>query len=711
MVDYDADSHDVRKRKHSDDTTAAIASGTSTPGHQASPPSHSVSILSTPPSSVPSMAASPFTAKSLDNDDLERIVSDAEQPNGRALSRGDRERHTLKRSRVVDLDDHDDEYHEHGPSIVDRIPIVIGDDENEVHVEYARKGRPAAEDTDQGAHDGTYDGDVSSQQVDDDDSVVEVYGGSPPSSNGFSTRTRSRSSDMRGPSPSATHISQGSSDATITPSTIHRALKRSRPLEIQDEPEATPRPRHSSSQNSVEAHSASPIGADDPEVEEVSEVIDLTRPKRRFNYPRGDSLPRVPGLTPQHSFHLPTLQRLVSRSSESMERSQPRRSNFHHSSIDVYEIPDDEEDDGQAEEEEDRFGNDTVRIDNEVREVQLDPRHPWARGPIQLILSPGREGEHSFLEDQRQRRLEDAAVIEDHLAQIDYDDVESESDVEEIPGSQDIVEVEADGVTDQQVQEEANWILNLRRDELMLSPPPPSQRRQTSSFGARSPSFEPRPFSFEARMSPFPTTSRRSTTPQSSNSNRNHRFSPVARRPSPVPLILRSSSVPMSPPPPRARSSSHTSASGAYGLGSSTATTARGIHRRSLKGADGGHKETVAVSVVDLIVDSAPVPPVQTESWARQHLRCSICMEVMNVPTMVRCGHAFCRHCILRALDVTRICPMCRYPTTKNKLQELEFYMGGVRPVTHTDGAGAPDESGGSSMGSSAYGQSTRVAS
>ncbi|KAK5808094.1 hypothetical protein F5H01DRAFT_353250, partial [Linnemannia elongata] len=70
-------------------------------------------------------------------------------------------------------------------------------------------------------------------------------------------------------------------------------------------------------------------------------------------------------------------------------------------------------------------------------------------------------------------------------------------------------------------------------------------------------------------------------------------------------------------------------------------------------------------------------------SWMSQHLKCSICMETMNVPTMLRCGHAFCRACIHMALNVARHCPMCRQATTRTRLQELEFHVGGgsARPV------------------------------
>ncbi|KAF9897628.1 hypothetical protein BX616_005249, partial [Lobosporangium transversale] len=488
----------VRKRKHSDDVTTARASRASTPGPRASTPSHSVSTSSTPPSSIPSMAASPPSIKSMDNDHQEPYFSNTQLVTQSGPSRSEKEKHAPKHPRVYDLDDDDNENEDTGVHIgsqlstLDRFPIIIGDDENDEDEGFIGKTEYS-----QGlVDDRRYDADVSSDQVDDQDSVVEVYGGSPAPS--VVANTHNGSLGRREPSPSASHVSLDS-DRTITPQTIRQGTQHSQPLNRQEPSETTPHSR-SGSRNVANR----PV--DDPEVEEILEVIDLTRPERRSSYPRGDSLPRVAGLNPQHSFSLPTLQRLVSRSSESMERSQSRRLNLSMSSVDVHEIPDDDEDE-EAQSQEDRYGNDTIRIDNEVREVQLDPRHPWARGPVQLILSPERNAEDNdqYLEGQRQRQLEDAVILEDHLTQIDYDDAESESDVEEIPGSQVQIaaetEAEDEGITDQQVSEEVNWILNLRNENVFTPPPPPprsAQTRRTPSCQARSPPFESRSYSFEA---------------------------------------------------------------------------------------------------------------------------------------------------------------------------------------------------------------------
>ncbi|KAF9172910.1 hypothetical protein BGX21_006179 [Mortierella sp. AD011] len=653
LPDYSSSSQGVRKRKHSDDPDTAVASGASTPGYRASPPSHSASASSTPPSSIQSISSSPFNAKQLDGDDPEQPFSD-ERATEQTQSQDDGQLNGSKRRRVFNVEDND-QGQSSAPEYRNVYPIVIADDED--NEDDQDGGSNSNDSQDLSGNRSHQDNNVLSDQADDECSVVEVYGGSPgPSNDSASLNEVSR---RREQSTTPTQLSDDS-NATITPATANHTQRRSGSVERRA-------PTSRAAAEIVSSH------VDDPEVEEVLEVIDLTRPERRTNYPRGDSLPRVPGLTPQHSFHLPTLQRLVSRSSESMERSQSRRANNSGSSIDVHEILDDDEDE-EGDDQEDRFGNNTVRIDSEVREVQLDPRHPWAQGPIQLILSPDRRGDDDqYLEGQRRRRLEDAVIVDDHLAQIDYDYVESESDADGTTDQPEHVEIEDDGVSDEQIQADTNWILNLRRNEMRTSPassrsqeapsfqarsppfqmrsPPPFQAR-SPPFQARSPPFEAPSFSFEARPSSFPTSSRRSATPQT-----NHR--PVARRPSPVPLIL---------PITTQRATSPPSAS-------TTVPTSGGVIS-----AQAGSK----MLIKGLLKDSDATPA--TESWANQNLKCSICMDVMNIPTMVRCGHAFCRECIHRAMETSKICPMCRCPANKSKLQELEFYVGSVRSTDAVEG-------------------------
>ncbi|KAF9146178.1 hypothetical protein BGX30_003523 [Mortierella sp. GBA39] len=396
-----------RKRKLSDDLVTPIMSGTSTPGRHSASPSRSVASVSTPSSSVPATSVSPLVAQGSEEHD-----------------------HHLKRPRVYDVDEDSDN---DAPVTDDRRQngAIVIDDDDEVDATSDGNSNQADYNTSF-----TYDTSFSGQ---DDSSLhrsLYVEDGS----------------ENRGPSPARSI----DSDATVTPRRLRDAADRlathvrASSVERQAEPATSPRQNLSRSPSteplSIASQAAPTVHSidDDPDNEEVIEVIDLTPQPRIGSYPRGDSLPRVPGLTPQHSFQLPTLQRLVSRSSQSVERSQTRPTNrSSNNSIDILEISDDNDDD------DDFYGRDTVRIDSEVREVQLDPHHPWSRGPIQLILPAEDRLE---VEGHRRPQIEDVVDVDDHLPSIDYAEIDSDSEEEDIRGSQ---EVEDDGLNERQVDEES----------------------------------------------------------------------------------------------------------------------------------------------------------------------------------------------------------------------------------------------------------------
>ncbi|KAF8926951.1 hypothetical protein BGZ47_002455 [Haplosporangium gracile] len=644
-----------QKRRLSDDLVTPIMSGTSTPGRHSASPSRSIVSVSTPSSSVPAASVSPVVAQGSEEHD-----------------------HHLKRPRVYDVDEDSDN---DAPVTGERRqngPIVIDDDE-----------------------DGDVDSDGNSNQADYNTS--------------FTYDTSVSGQDDSNLPRSLSSVRSADSDATITPRRLRAVANgstvqvRASSVERQAEPATSPRrtlsrststaPQSNVSQAAPTVHSID----DDPDNEEVIEIIDLTPQPRIGSYPRGDSLSRVPGLTPQHSFQLPTLQRLVSRSSQSVERSQTRPTNrSSNNSIDILEIPDDNDDD------DDFYGRDTVRIDGEVREVQLDPHHPWSRGPIQLILPAEDRLE---LEGHRRPQIEDVVDVDDHLPAIDYAEIESDSEEEDVRGSQ---EAEEDGLNERQVDEEVNYILSLRRDSTSgrvvsrrTTPLPPPRTVRQGSFPARSPpSFNMRSPSYEAQPITFPTTSRRSTTPLTRGQ---YRHNPVVRRPSPVRLILRDPAPPSSY---TSSSSARPSSRRAPSFSPDSSLQRRRIHREgseqhesflirdSISGSSQGWIQNqnqnqnhlaeatkaaimTATSTTAQRRQSASMESSAGGSWMSQHLKCSICMETMNVPTMLRCGHAFCRACIHMALNVARHCPMCRQPTTRTRLQELEFHVGGgsSRPV------------------------------
>lgn len=48
---------------------------------------------------------------------------------------------------------------------------------------------------------------------------------------------------------------------------------------------------------------------------------------------------------------------------------------------------------------------------------------------------------------------------------------------------------------------------------------------------------------------------------------------------------------------------------------------------------------------------------------------CCICLDSLKQPVITRhCFHYFCRECVLRVLEFSYRCPMCRYPTERNEL-------------------------------------------
>ncbi|KAJ4305204.1 hypothetical protein N0V90_000735 [Kalmusia sp. IMI 367209] len=61
---------------------------------------------------------------------------------------------------------------------------------------------------------------------------------------------------------------------------------------------------------------------------------------------------------------------------------------------------------------------------------------------------------------------------------------------------------------------------------------------------------------------------------------------------------------------------------------------------------------------------------------AQKELDCLVCYNMTLDPTTTSCGHTFCRHCLVRALDHSSICPVCRRdlhipPSLHNKASNI----------------------------------------
>jgi len=61
------------------------------------------------------------------------------------------------------------------------------------------------------------------------------------------------------------------------------------------------------------------------------------------------------------------------------------------------------------------------------------------------------------------------------------------------------------------------------------------------------------------------------------------------------------------------------------------------------------------------------------DSWRNGHETCTICMGVIERPTLTPCNHMFCYDCIQSSYhhDNTKKCPLCRQPARDNTLNEL----------------------------------------
>ena len=54
-------------------------------------------------------------------------------------------------------------------------------------------------------------------------------------------------------------------------------------------------------------------------------------------------------------------------------------------------------------------------------------------------------------------------------------------------------------------------------------------------------------------------------------------------------------------------------------------------------------------------------------------LSCVICLEPLANPVTLACSHSFCRECILRALSVAPVCPLCKTVTARRGLKDDAF--------------------------------------
>ena len=52
---------------------------------------------------------------------------------------------------------------------------------------------------------------------------------------------------------------------------------------------------------------------------------------------------------------------------------------------------------------------------------------------------------------------------------------------------------------------------------------------------------------------------------------------------------------------------------------------------------------------------------------------CSICIDILNVPTLTACGHLFCNECIKKCLCIKKICPICKSNLSGKELMVMNI--------------------------------------
>ena len=60
---------------------------------------------------------------------------------------------------------------------------------------------------------------------------------------------------------------------------------------------------------------------------------------------------------------------------------------------------------------------------------------------------------------------------------------------------------------------------------------------------------------------------------------------------------------------------------------------------------------------------------------------CYVCLDTMNDPLILDCGHIFHKECIKKITNF--ICPLCRYPIDLNKIFNLNYHICNGDPKTH----------------------------
>lgn len=74
-----------------------------------------------------------------------------------------------------------------------------------------------------------------------------------------------------------------------------------------------------------------------------------------------------------------------------------------------------------------------------------------------------------------------------------------------------------------------------------------------------------------------------------------------------------------------------------------------------------------------------PLDLLIVDSKLEKSLRCSICLQVLEVPKQCLNGHLFCCKCIMKYLNTSQTCPQCRIELKKDSLSRNMFVEETIR--------------------------------
>ncbi|XP_037726597.1 E3 ubiquitin-protein ligase RNF125-like [Drosophila subpulchrella] len=68
-------------------------------------------------------------------------------------------------------------------------------------------------------------------------------------------------------------------------------------------------------------------------------------------------------------------------------------------------------------------------------------------------------------------------------------------------------------------------------------------------------------------------------------------------------------------------------------------------------------------AIIDLTEEVVPITR-QLVDENMDPYECPVCFDSPNEPVATRCGHVFCKECLISALEPSKLCPKCRETVT-----------------------------------------------